>query len=84
MHKVTRIKLNVTGCGSGSAELSRNVSTPGRRGSCTAGDRLTVLSNVSPEYEGLAMRVLATDDNGYAGAAIVAILYGAGCEVGGE
>ena len=30
------------------------------------------------------MRVLATDDNGYTGAAIVVILYGAGCEVGGE
>ena len=30
------------------------------------------------------MRVLATDDNGHTGAAIVAILYGAGCGVGGK
>ena len=30
------------------------------------------------------MRVLAADDNGYTGAAIVAILYGAGCGVGGK
>ena len=56
----------------------------GRRGSCTAGDRLTVLSNVSAESEGLAMRVLVADDIGYTGAAIVAILYGAGCGVGGK
>ena len=30
------------------------------------------------------MRVLVADDNGCTGAATVAILYGAGCEVGGK
>ncbi len=30
------------------------------------------------------MRVLVADDNGYTGAAIVAILHGAGCGVGGK
>jgi len=84
LHTAISTSPDVAKCGVRSWKVAPNVSTPSRRGSCMAGDRLVAPYNLSPKSEGLAMRVLVADACGYSGAASFAILHGAGCEVGGE